>query len=499
MSRRLYRILPLALLAACLAPAPLRADKVEAVERGALDFRRGFADIAARATPAVVFVQVESTVRTQGGQFFFNDPFGGMDDEFFQRFFGGRLRRPQPQEFKRSGQGSGFIISKDGYILTNHHVVGGADRIRVKLRDGREFDAKVVGSDERSEVAVIKVEADDLPVLPLGDADKLQVGEWVVAIGNPFGLSETLTVGVVSAKGRNGMRIADYEDFIQTDAAINPGNSGGPLLNVDGEVVGINTAIYSRSGGNMGIGFAVPINMAVGIKDQLIKDGRVERGYLGVMLNQTDIDEELAKSFGLPKAGGALVADVVEKSPAATAGLKAGDVVTELDGNPVLNNAALRNTVAMIKPGTKVTLTVYRDGKAQRKTVTVGKLDEEATVGGEGQEGDEGGAERGELNEILMRKWGFAVAPVTDEDAASLGLDKARGLRVTEVRADGPAARRGITENCLVLAVNKQDVDSLAALRKLVGEKGVDGILLRVRHPQGATAFVVLRADKDTK
>jgi serine protease Do len=279
----------------------------------------GFTRVAKRTLPAVVFIQVEKNVERGRGPGEFNNPFDLFNDEFFHRFFGERFHR-QPRQYKQRGLGSGFIVSHDGYILTNHHVVGDAEHIMVKLADGREVKAKLVGTDPKSDVAVIKIKGDDLPVLPLGDSDTLEVGEWVVAIGNPFGLTHTITVGVVSAKGRSGMGIEDYEDFIQTDAAINPGNSGGPLINLQGKVIGINTAIYSRSGGYMGIGFAIPINMVKAIEQQLIASGKVTRGYLGI--NIQDLSEDLANSFGLKTTKGVLVADVVENSPAAKGGLK---------------------------------------------------------------------------------------------------------------------------------------------------------------------------------
>jgi len=266
---------------------------------------QAIAEIVREAMPAVVFVQVEKTVEQRSSFFGGQNPFS--NDPFFQRFFGPQFRQ-RPRKFKQRGQGSGFIMSKDGYILTNNHVVGDADSISVKLADGRKFKAKVIGKDPQSDVAVIKIKASGLPVLPLGNSDALQVGEWVIAIGNPFGLTQTVTVGVVSAKGRSRLGISDYEDYIQTDAAINPGNSGGPLINIHGEAVGINSAIFSRSGGYMGIGFAVPINMAKAVKNQLIKNGKVVRGWLGVVIQE--IDEDLAKSFGLKKTEGVLISEV---------------------------------------------------------------------------------------------------------------------------------------------------------------------------------------------
>jgi serine protease Do len=355
-----------------------------AKDAGTFDFRKGFAGVAAKATPAVVFIQVEKQVPV-GNMYSFNNPFDLFGEDFAERFFGvPRHARPgQPdrrapnrsrqQMYRQTGQGSGFIISKDGYILTNTHVVGDVDKITVRLADGREFQAKRIGADPRTEVALIKVESEgDLPVLEIGSTEDLQIGEWVVAIGNPFGLKETLTVGVVSAKGRSNIGITDYEDFIQTDAAINPGNSGGPLLNIDGEVVGINTAIFSRSGGYMGIGFAVPIDMAMSIKEQLVASGKVTRGYIGVFLNPGEVTEEMARSFGRSEAGGVLIAEVEKEGPAGKAGIRSGDILTELNGAKIKDNTSFRNEVARIMPNKKAEITLYRDGKPKKVTVTVG-------------------------------------------------------------------------------------------------------------------------------
>ena len=320
-----------------------------------------FAQVAKEATPAVVFITVEKTVEISS-PFSFNDPFEQFNDEFFRRFFGDKIPQEHAHKYHQMGQGSGFIISRDGYILTNNHVVGDADKITVKLQDGREFsNSKVIGTDPESEVALIKIQGDDFPVLPMGDSDKTEIGDWAIAVGNPFGLSETVTVGVISAVGRSNVGIAEYEDFIQTDAAINPGNSGGPLLNLDGQVIGINTAIFSQSGGYMGIGFAIPINMAKKIMDQLIKNGRVTRGYLGIYIQ--NLTPDLAESFNLKQNEGVLVTEVGEGSPADKAGLMQGDIILEMNGQKMSSDSMLRNEVAMLAPGTKVNLLVYRDGK----------------------------------------------------------------------------------------------------------------------------------------
>ena len=332
-------------LAACLTlvmvayPAQGQGSAAESLRM----MGKTFASVAKRVSPAVVFVKVEKVVESQPNVQFFA-PFGGdnpFGDDFLQRFFGTPSPQEQPRQFRQIprqhqrivGQGSGFIISPDGYIMTNNHVVGDADKVTVKLEDGREFIAKTVGTDPHTDVALIKIDAKNLPVLALGNSDALEVGEWVLAIGNPFGLSHTLTAGIVSAKGRSSLGLADYENFIQTDAAINPGNSGGPLVDLNDKAVGMNTAIFSQSGGYMGIGFAIPINMAKAIKDQLIKTGSVTRGYLGIVIQ--DLTPELAKSFGLDDHNGILVAEVTENSPAEKAGLRQGDVIVEFNGKAV--------------------------------------------------------------------------------------------------------------------------------------------------------------------
>jgi serine protease Do len=482
--------LSLTLLALLLA-VPVAVSAADGKENG-FDIRRGFSSVAKKATPAVVFIQVEKTVKGPAmgpNLFFFNDPselFGdGVPEGLFRNPRAPRGRAPR--SFTQVGQGSGFIISKDGYILTNTHVIDDADKIRVRLNNGKEYTAKRIGADPRTEVAVIKIEAKDLPTVELGDVSKLDIGDWVVAIGNPFGLAETLTVGVVSAKGRSNLGLADYEDFIQTDAAINPGNSGGPLLNINGEAVGINTAIFSRSGGNMGIGFAVPIDMALSIKDQLVKHGKVTRGYIGVMLNPGDVDEEMAKSLGLKEAGGALIADVVEKGPAAEAGIRSGDVVTEVDGHKVADSRSLRNEVARIAPGTRVKLVVLREGGPQTVTVKVAPFPED------GKEAEAAGSDA--KGPDLAEKLGLEVQDLTADLARRFGYETRRGVIVTEVAEGSPAAREGIQPGNLIVSVNRKEVASVEEFQKAV--KGTDKgkLLLRVRTPQG-TRFVLLAAEE---
>ncbi len=431
---------------------------------------RAFSRVAKQAVPAVVFITVEKTVETSQPDVRFNDPFG---------FFGiPQPRRPQRQLLR--GQGSGFIITKDGYILTNNHVVGDADKITVKLNDGREFEAERVGTDPKSEVAVIKIDTDEeLPVLETGDSSSLQIGEWVIAVGNPFGLSETLTVGVVSAIGRNDIGIAEYEDFIQTDAAINPGNSGGPLLNIDGKVVGINTAIYSQSGGYMGIGFAIPIDLAIVIKDQLVASGTVTRGFLGIQLNPQEMDEAMAESFDLEEAGGVLVAEVVEDSPAETAGLEAGDIILEMNGKPVDGNRTFRNRVALTPPGTTIMLKIFREGKVRMIEVTIGTLPGDEAVQKEAVE--------------VAQKLGLAVRELTPELAEKSGHEMGEGVLVTSVEPYSAAAQAEIQPGHLIVSVDRQPVTSIEEFSEaLAGAAERGRVLLRVKSHR-YTWYALLR------
>jgi len=427
---------------------------------------KAFSSVAKKATPAVVFIKVEKTVDAGSGAPFGNsNPFGFFND--------GQPR--QPREYRQMGQGSGFIISEDGYILTNNHVVGDADVITVKLNDGREFKAERIGGDKKSDIAVIKIDGENLPTLPLGDSEKLQVGEWVIAIGNPFGLSETLTSGIVSAKGRNTVGINDYEDFIQTDAAINPGNSGGPLINLDGQAVGINSAIFSSSGGSVGIGFAIPINMARNIKDQLVRDGKVTRGQLGVRIGE--LTKDLADYFGAETSKGALVSDVLKGSPAEKAGLESGDIILKIDGRDVESIGQLRNTIAMVAPGTKVDLLIYRKGK--EKTVTVSIVELSDTIAQAG------------VSELPL-KLGLTVENLTEDSRRYYGLQPDEGVLVTSVDSDSRAFEAGIRPGTIIISVNQKKVGSTKeygeALQASVETKKV---LLLVKEQQ-YTRFVVL-------
>jgi len=434
-----------------------------------------FAAIVKRVKPAVVFIQVEKTIKTKPTPVFpFPDP--------FKFFFGqpgfGPFSAPafpfpnQPRQYKEIGQGSGFIITPNGYILTNNHVVAGADKITVKLSDGRVFKAKVIGRDPLSDVAVIKINATNLPTIPLGDSDKLKVGEWVIAIGNPFGLSQTVTVGVVSAKGRSGIGINDYEDFIQTDAAINPGNSGGPLINIYGQAVGMNTAIYSKSGGFMGIGFAIPINMVKIIKDQLIKYGKVTRGWLGVVIQ--NVTEDLAQEFGLPKPEGALIAQVEKDTPASRAGLKAGDVIIYYNGKKVENVGELRNMVALTKPGTWVNIVVIRNGHKKTFRVKIGELSSANTHF----------VPRG-ITHKLLKELGFNVQNLTPDLAEQFGYKIGQGVLISQVQAGSPADQAGLRPGDLIMEVNRHRVHNLRQFfRALALSAKTKRFLFMIRHGQ---------------
>ncbi len=416
---------------------------------------------------------------------------GGEGDweQFFERYFG-QPQQQQPEDFKSNSLGSGFIINQDGYVLTNHHVVKDATDIRVKLSDNHEYAGKVIGKDPQTDVALIKLEdaPKNLPTVALGDSDKLEQGDFVLALGNPLGLRESATFGMVSAKDRaiNPGSSGTYDDFIQTDAAINPGNSGGPLFNLKGEVVGINTAIVSPQIGQ-GIGFAVPVNLAKQILAQLLAKGKVTRGYLGVSVSE--LSPDLAEGFGLnPETRGAVVQQVVPNAPAAKAGLKAGDIVVALNGRPVESSGQLTRGVAVIPPGGKASLTVLRAGAKKDFSVTVSTRPEsdEALARGEfggEEEGDEAGAPAAKN----QAKLGLKVTALTPEIAKQLGASGDTGVVVSDVVSDGPADRAGIQRGDLILEVKGQVVAAPDQLAKILsGLKPGQTVALRVRRGQNA-------------
>jgi serine protease Do len=460
-----------------LAAQPLYADSaVDSLRQTG----KAFASVAKTVSPAVVNIQVEKNVKPADGQWH-GSPFGD-NEEFFRFFFGPGFRgqlpmQPPAQQQPVVGQGSGFIISEDGYILTNNHVVGDADKVTVKLQDGREFKAEIVGTDPQSDVAILKIDGKNLPLLKLGDSDQLEVGEWVIAVGNPFGLSHTLTVGVVSAKGRSSVGLADYENFIQTDAAINPGNSGGPLVDLDGKVVGMNTAIFSRSGGYMGIGFAIPVNMVTAIKDQLLKDGKVTRGYLGVVIQP--LTQDLAESFGLKSQQGILISQVSENTPASEAGLQAGDVIVELDDKSVNDIGQFRNLIAMTPPGSFRSLKVLRDGKNRQVKIRIGTLASDA-------QGSSAPA-------LPQAQLGLRVQTLTPELAKQLGTSDSRGVVVTQVEAGSVAALAQIETGTIIRQVNRKPVTSVETFRKLISAIPKDGNILLLTEKDGYARFIALR------
>lgn len=426
---------------------------------------QAFTHIADKAMPATVFIKVQ--IAQQNLEYM--NPFDMYGDDFFRRFFGPQFQNPPSQPQPQIAGGSGFLISQDGYIVTNYHVVKDASQITVILNDDREFAAIVKGSDPRTDLALLKIEEKNLPFLTFGDSDSLKVGEWVVATGNPFGLEATLTVGVVSAKGRQDVGIASYEDFIQTDAAINPGNSGGPLLNLQGQVIGVNTAIFSRSGGYMGIGLSIPSKMAQHVIDQLMQDGNVKRAYLGVVLQP--VDKELADALGLEKEG-ILISEVVKDSPAAKAGLENGDIIIQYNDKPIRNVTKFRNDIAMMNPGTDVKLRVLRNSKQMNVTATLGAQNEGEAISAE-----------------TIQKIGIQIENLTPDIAAKLGYSSdVDGVLISKVKPGSPAANAGLRPSFLITGVaislnNQKKVKNTADFEDALKELGdKKHIILIVRH-----------------
>jgi serine protease Do len=433
------------------------------------------ADVAAKVTPSVVnvFSEKVSQAPTPDLSPFFSDP-------FFHFFFDqpGRSFRDAPRRREQS-LGSGVIVDADGVIITNNHVVARAEKIRVALKDGREFEAKLVGADPKSDVAVLRVDAKDLPAIAVADSSKVRIGDLVLAIGNPFGIGQTVTLGIISAVGRANIGITDYEDFIQTDAAINPGNSGGALVTMDGLLVGINTAIVSRSGGYQGIGFAIPSNMAMQVKDSILKHGKVIRGWLGVAIQ--DITEELSKSLEVPARSGVLVSDVTPDSPAAKAGLRRGDVITAIDGVKTTDSAHLRNLVALAGKDKKIKIDLLRDGKAKSFEVTLGEAPADGTSGSLG-------GERTEDTGL------FAGVSVQELDAATRARQRipssVRGIVVTRVDPQSPAAAMGLRPGDVIVEVNRVETPTVDAFRKATRQGDRRALVLVYRD--GVTIFMSL-------
>ena len=436
----------------------------------------GFAEIVAEVKPGVVAISTESKARvgpdTRGAPFEPGTPF-----EFF---FG----RPQPDFRPRQGQGSGVIVTHEGeyFILTNYHVIRGADEITVELTDERHFPAEVVGTDSLSDLAALRIDADDLPSVSWGRSADLRVGEWVLAIGNPFALEHTVTQGIISALGRDRFSVREYGSFIQTSAAINPGNSGGPLVNLRGELVGINTAIVTRSGGDQGIGFAIPVDLARDVLSQLIESGEVRRGLLGIDIR--NIDALMAEALGMDNTRGVLVMGVREGSGAEEAGLQVDDVVVAVDGDPVRNTTQLKSRIGATPPGTEVEIEFLRDGRGKRVSVELGEVTQEALARGRS------GAEEGEAESAFL---GLRLRELTPELAERFGYDDTEGVLVTGIRSGSEAFRRGLRRGDLIVEVNRQPVASVKEYREIIEELDSGAaVLFRVRRGE-ANRLIALR------
>ena len=440
-----------------------------------------FAPMVKHVMPAVVNISSTRTVKTQRGA-----TNGMFDDPLFQRFFGGRMPQQMPRERRSQSLGSGVIVSPDGYILTNNHVVEDATQVKVSFSDKREFTAKVIGTDKDTDVAVIKIDQQNLPVLPLSDSSHAQVGDVVLAIGNPFGIGQTVTMGIVSATGRSmGGNIERFEDFIQTDAAINPGNSGGALVNTRGELVGINTAILAgETGGNQGIGFAIPVNLARNVMDQIRKSGKVTRGFIGIL--PQELTPDMARAFGKADLRGVAIATVEANTPASKSGLQVGDVITAVNNNPVTDVNAFRFQVAGMAPGTNVNLKVYRAGVYKDVALTLAELKNQTAENGEGPGNLPGGGEKGAMQ-------GVSVQALNSDLRQQLQIPEGtRGVIITDVDEDAPAAQAGLRQGDVIEQVNHKPVTTVQQFNAAIKQgNGGDSTLLLVKRGQG-TQFVVI-------
>lgn len=447
-----------------------------------------FSGLAKKLLPTVVNISTTQTVEGRPGLDIPQLPPGSPFEDFFKDFF--ERNQPQNRSRKATSLGSGFIVDAKGFVVTNNHVIQDADEISVILHDDTRLKAELVGRDPKTDIAVLKVQFDgDLPVADLGDSDKIDVGDWVIAIGNPFGLGGTVTAGIISARGRD-INSGPYDDYLQTDASINRGNSGGPMFNMDGEVIGINTAIFSPTGGSVGIGFAVPTSTATPVIRQLIKNGEVRRGWLGVHIQS--VTPEIAESLGLKEARGAMVASVVEDGPAANSDIKAGDVILEFGGVNVPEMRRLPRIVADVEPETTVDVTVWREGAEKTVKVTVGTLKETPAEVAAATPQDTGG-------EHSVDGLGLKVAALDPGIRERFKLDeKAKGVVVTEVDATGPAAEKGLQPGDRIIQVSQSDVTGPEDVSRKVDEAKAQGrksVLLRVESAQGLR-FVAIRIDK---
>jgi serine protease Do len=439
-------------------------------------FANGFASVLKPALPAVVNIHTSKIVKQKSYEMpFFNDP-------FFRQFFGDQFGNLKPQPQRETSLGSGVIITSDGTILTNNHVIDGATDIKVDLADKRDFTAKLVGTDPQSDIAVLKINATSLPTLPIGDSSKLQVGDVVLAIGDPFGIGETATMGIVSAKGRGGLGIENYENFIQTDAAINPGNSGGAMIDLHGDLVGINTAILTGGGGgNQGIGFAIPIDMARNVMNQIVEHGKVVRGFLGLI--PQDVSPEIAKEFGLNQPTGALVGSVDPDTPAGRAGLKRGDIILKVNGTEVNSANDLRLKISQTAPGTPVDLTVWRDNKSQDVKVRLGELPTQNAQKGQSESNGPGTMQ------------GVQVQDVSPDMTDELGVPNGtHGVVITSVDPASAAAGAGLERGMIIQEINHKPVNNVREYRQALA--GADDhpvlVLVMIPNSQGATNYIVV-------
>jgi len=450
--------------------------------RAAVSGLPNFTSLIEQSSAAVVNISTTQKIKRSQGI----SPHGGMPDtpfdDFFRRFFGDE--GDDLREYDVNSLGSGFIISKDGYVLTNYHVIKDADEIIVRLSDRRELVAEVIGSDKRSDIALLKIDADnDLPVAKIGRSKDLKVGEWVLAIGSPFGFDHTATAGIVSAKERN-LPNENYVPFIQTDVAINPGNSGGPLYSMDGEVIGVNSQIYSRTGGFMGLSFAIPIDVAMNVVEQLKKTGSVTRGWLGILIQ--DVTRELAESFDMPKPTGALVARVLPDSPASDAGIQVGDIIVEFNGKEVISSSNLPPMVGIIDVGDKVDVKIIRDGKTITKTVKIGELPQEDELAFAG--GDEG-------KNVRVKRLEIMVSDLDDEQKDQLEDDKS-GVYVDDV-ASGPASMAGLRKGDIILMIDNKDVKDTKEFKDLVDNLPADKSVPLLIQRRGGPIFLALKITED--
>lgn len=445
------------------------------VPRQIMETSRAFSEIVIAVSPSVVNISTTKVVKRNTGPFF-EDPFFDLFSPFHD--FG------TPKKWKERSLGSGVIVSQDGYIITNNHVVEKADEIKVTLLDKRTLKGSIVGADPKTDIAIIKIDANNLQTLSWGDSDKLQVGEFVLAIGSPYGLSNTVTMGIISAVGRANVGIADYEDFIQTDAAINPGNSGGPLVNIKGELIGINTAIFSRTGGYQGIGFAVPSNMVRLVMDQLVQKGKVTRGWIGVTIQE--LTPELAQEFGLKKSKGALVSDVAKDSPAARAGILKGDIILEFNGKEVKDVSSLRNMVAQSKTGSEITLKILRAGKEFTVKVGIVELPREVA---------EVVPDRSPNDQEARVLTGLTVMDLSKEIVRQLGFNKnEKGVVVVRVEPGSPADEAEIKKGDIIKEINKKEIDNLEDFNRIATNiKRNESALLFINRG-GKKFYVILKA-----